>query len=44
MEELAPYYEETGATPPSNAALVATNGRASFDEALRPSRPSDQTL
>ena len=33
MEELAPYYKETGATPPSNADLVATNGRASFDEA-----------
>ena len=33
MEELAPYYKETGATPPSNAELVATNGRASFDEA-----------
>ena len=43
MEELAPYYKETGATPPSNADLVATNGRASFDadacaavEAVRP--------
>ena len=33
MKELAPYYKETGATPPSNAELVATNGRASFDEA-----------
>ena len=33
MEELAPYYKETGATPPSSAELVATNGRASFDEA-----------
>ena len=43
MKELAPYYKETGATPPSNADLVATNGRASFDadacaavEAVRP--------
>ena len=43
VEELAPYYKETGATPPSNADLVATNGRASFDadacaavEAVRP--------
>ena len=33
MKELARYYKETGATPPSNAELVATNGRASFDEA-----------
>ena len=33
VEELAPYYEETGATPPSKAELLATNGRASFDEA-----------
>ena len=43
VEELAPYYKETGATPPSSAELVATNGRASFDadacaavEAVRP--------
>ena len=43
MKELAPYYKETGATPPSKAELLATNGRASFDadacaavEAVRP--------
>ena len=43
MEELAPYYKETGATPPSKAELVATNGRSAFDadacaavEAVRP--------
>jgi nitronate monooxygenase len=45
MEELAPYYKETGATPPSNAELVATNGRALLTRPrARPSRPSDQTL
>lgn len=33
VKELVPYYKETGVTPPSKAKLVATNGRAAFDEA-----------
>ena len=32
VKELAPYYAETGAVPPSNADLLSVNGRASFGE------------
>lgn len=43
VKELAPYYAETGAAPPSKADLVSAKGRASFDadacaaiEAIKP--------